>query len=144
MKDAKTFDARSSLAFVVAFGIVSLFADAGYEGMRGISGRSWRLWAPADCCRVDRRLGEFFGYTLRLFSGRLADSTRAYWPITLTGYVVQMLAVPALALAGNWQMAAVLIILERAGKAIRSPSRDVMLSRAGEHIGKAGPSACTK
>ena len=47
-----------------------------------------------------------------------------------------MLAVPALALAGNWQMAAVLIVLERVGKAIRAPSRDVMLSRAGEHIGQ--------
>jgi predicted MFS family arabinose efflux permease len=137
MQDAKTFDAKSSLAFVVAFGIVSLFADAAYEGMRGISGPFLAtLGASGFAVGLIAGLGELFGYTLRIFSGRLADSTRAYWPITLAGYVVQMLAVPALALAGNWQMAALLIVLERVGKAIRAPSRDMMLSRAGEHIGQ--------
>jgi predicted MFS family arabinose efflux permease len=130
-------DKRSALVFVVAFGIVSLFADAAYEGMRAVAGPFLAtLGATGFAVGVIGGAGELAGYLLRLFSGRLADSTRAYWPITLTGYVVQMAAVPALALAGNWQMAAALIVLERAGKAIRSPSRDVLLSRAGEHIGQ--------
>ena len=129
-------DKKTALAFVVAFGIVSLFADAAYEGMRAISGPFLAmLGATGFAVGVIGGAGELSGYLLRLVSGRLADSTRAYWPITLAGYVVQMAAVPALALAGNWQVAAALIILERAGKAIRSPSRDVMLSRAGEQIG---------
>ena len=134
---ARPFDAKSALAFVVAWGIVSLFADAAYEGMRGIAGPFLAsLGATGLAVGIIGGAGELAGYLLRLFSGRLADSTRAYWPITLTGYVVQMAAVPALALAGNWQVAACLIIIERAGKAIRSPARDVMLSRAGEHIGQ--------
>ncbi len=137
MRADKTFDAKSSLVFVVSFGIVSLFADAAYEGMRGIAGPFLAtLGASGFAVGLIAGFGELFGYTLRLLSGRLADSTRAYWPITLIGYVVQMAAVPALALAGNWQAAAALIVLERVGKAIRNPPRDVMLSRAGEHIGQ--------
>lgn len=137
MSSDKTFDAKSSLAFVVAFGTVSLFADAAYEGMRGIAGPFLAtLGASGFAVGLIAGFGELFGYTLRLLSGRLADSTRAYWPIALLGYAVQMMAVPALALAGNWQWAAALIILERVGKAIRNPPRDVMLSRAGEHIGQ--------
>jgi len=128
---------RSALVFVVAFGIVSLFADAAYEGMRGIAGPFLAsLGATGLAVGVIGGLGEALGYLLRLGSGRLADATRAYWPLTLIGYVVQMAAVPALALAGNWQAAALLIVIERAGKAIRNPPRDAMLSRAGEQIGQ--------
>ncbi len=47
-----------------------------------------------------------------------------------------MAAVPALALAGNWWAAAIFIILERTGKALRSPAANTMMSRAGEHIGQ--------
>jgi MFS family permease len=43
--------------------------------------------------------------------------------------------VPALALAGSWQVAALLMILERTGRAIRNPARDVMLSHASSSIG---------
>ena len=52
------------------------------------------------------------------------------------GYAVNLLAVPALALAGNWPMAAALLILERTGKAIRRPSVQAMLSHAGSQIGR--------
>ena len=133
----QNFDAKSGLIFVVAFGIVSLFADMSYEGMRAISGPFLAsLGASGFAVGVIGGVSGLAGYALRLFSGRAADSTRLYWPITLGGYALQMAAVPALALAGNWQVAAVLIVLERAGKAIRNPPRDVMLSRAGEHIGQ--------
>jgi len=67
--------------------------------------------------------------------GRLSEKTGEFWPITLAGYFVQMLAVPALALAENWQVAPALIILERIGKAIRNPPRDVMLSHAAKQMG---------
>lgn len=65
----------------------------------------------------------------------MADITHKFWPITIFGYVIQMLSVPLVALAGNWHMAAVLIILERVGKATRNPPRDVMLSHAAKQIG---------
>lgn len=130
------YTSRQALSFVLAFGIVSLFADMSYEGMRGIAGPFLaNLGATGLAVGIIAGTGELAGYVMRLFSGRLADSTRAYWPITLAGYVIQMAAVPAMALAGNWWVAAGLIVIERAGKAIRNPARDAMLSRAGESIG---------
>ena len=55
-------------------------------------------------------MGELLGYSLRSVSGYFADKTQRYWFFTALGYVVKVLAVPALALAGNWPLAAVLII----------------------------------
>jgi len=132
-----TFDKRSALAFIVAFGIVSLFADMAYEGMRGISGPFLgSLGASGAIVGAVAGTGELFGYLLRLGSGRLAERTGAYWLIALAGYALQMAAVPALALAGTWWAAAIFIILERSGKALRSPAANTMQSRAGEQIGQ--------
>ena len=137
MTQATTFDKRSGLAFIVAFGIVSLFADMTYEGMRGISGPFLgTLGATGTIVGTVAGVGELFGYFLRLGSGRLAERTHLYWPIALAGYTIQMAAVPALALAGNWWAAAGFIILERSGKALRNPAANTMMSRAGEHIGQ--------
>jgi hypothetical protein len=57
--------------------------------------------------------GELMGYALRSVSGYLADRSHKYWLFVFLGYTINMLAVPALALAGNWPVAAALIILER-------------------------------
>jgi len=73
--------------------------------------------------------------SLRLFSGRLVDRTRAYWTIAILGYFLNLVAVPFLALAGNWQAAALLIIAERTGKGLRGPAVDVLLSEATEVVG---------
>ncbi|MDE2630032.1 MAG: MFS transporter, partial [Alphaproteobacteria bacterium] len=134
MTRTQSFDAKSGLAFVVAFGVVSLFADMAYEGMRGISGPFLAgLGASGAAVGIIAGTGELTGYVLRLVSGRLAERTRLYWPLTLAGYVLQMAAVPLLALAGSWWAAAALIIVERAGKAVRNPAANTMMSRAGEH-----------
>jgi hypothetical protein len=82
--------------------------------------------------------GELLGFGLRAVSGALADVTRRFWPITITGYLVQMAAVPALALTQEWRTAACLVVLERIGKAIRNPPRDVMLANAAQHVGGYG------
>jgi len=132
-----TFDKRSGLAFIIAFGIVSLFADMAYEGMRSVSGPFLGvLGASGVIVGTVAGTGELFGYLLRLGSGRLAERTGAYWPIALAGYTIQMAAVPLLAFAGAWWIAALIIIVERSGKALRNPAADTMMSRAGEHIGQ--------
>jgi predicted MFS family arabinose efflux permease len=134
---AASLNSSAALHFVVAFGVVSLFADMTYEGMRSIAGPYLAtLGATATAVGLIAGVGELLGYTLRLASGSVADRSRLYWPITLAGYVMQMAAVPALALVGTWHAAAVLIIVERIGKAVRNPPRDVMLSQAGEAIGQ--------
>jgi predicted MFS family arabinose efflux permease len=126
----------AALKFVLLVGVLSFFADFTYEGSRAILGPYLvLLQASATVVGIVTGFGELLGYGLRLVSGRMADITRKFWPITIFGYVVQMLSVPLLALAGSWHTAAVLIILERVGKAIRNPPRDVMLSHAAKQIG---------
>ncbi len=126
----------AALRFVLMIGALSFFADFTYEGSRSILGPYLALMqASATPVGVVTGFGELAGYGLRLVSGRLADLTGRFWPITIFGYVIQMLAVPALALVDNWPAAALLIILERIGKAIRNPPRDTMLSHAAREIG---------
>jgi predicted MFS family arabinose efflux permease len=127
----------AALKFVVTIGVVSLFADMTYEGSRGITGPYLAtLGASGTVVGIVAGLGELLGYGLRLVSGRLSDLTGRYWPITLLGYFVQMLSVPVLAWAQSWEVAAALIIVERVGKAIRNPPRDVMLAHASASIGR--------
>jgi MFS family permease len=127
---------RAALRFVLLVGVLSFFADFAYEGSRSILGPYLgSLGAGATLIAVVTGFGELTGYVVRLFSGRLSDVTRQFWPITICGYVVQMAAVPALALTHSWPSAAALIVLERMGRAIRNPPRDVMLSHAGRQIG---------
>jgi len=128
--------AKSALRFVLVIGIVNLFADFTYEGGRAIMGPFLgSLGASAAIVGVVAGLGEFLGYGLRSVSGYFADRTRSYWPVALVGYAINMLAIPALALAGNWPLAAGLMIAERTGRAIRKPAMETMLSHAGKSIG---------
>lgn len=127
----------TAMRFVVLLGIVSLFADMTYEGARAITGPFLAvLGASATTVGIVAGFGELVGYLLRLVSGYLADRTKYYWLITMIGYAVNLFAVPALALAGHWPLAALLMILERAGKAIRNPARDAMLSHATAQMGR--------
>jgi MFS family permease len=125
------------MQFIVCLGLVSLFADITYEGARSITGPFLRaLGSNAAQVGVIVGLGEFLGFALRLVSGTLADRTRAYWTITLLGYAVNLVAVPMLAYARNWPVAALLIVTERIGKSLRGPARDVLLSEAAVHVGR--------
>ena len=127
---------KAALKFVVLIGVVSFFADFTYEGARSVTGPFMAvLGANGTIVGIVAGLGELFGYGLRLVSGKLSEKTQKFWPITLFGYLIQMAAVPLLALAGNWQVAALFIIVERIGKAIRNPPRDVMLSHAAKEMG---------
>ena len=127
---------RRGLKFVLTIGVVSFFADFTYEGSRSVTGPFLgTLGATGAVVSIVAGLGELLGYGLRLVSGRLSERTQKFWPITLFGYFVQLLSVPLLALAGNWQIAALLILVERVGKATRNPPRDVMLSHAAKEIG---------
>ena len=131
--------AKRALTFVVLIGVVSLFADMTYEGSRSIWGPFLgTLGATGAVVGLVAGGGELLGYVLRLFTGVLADKTKRYWTITIIGYAIKLLAVPTLARAGNWPVAAGLIIAERSGKALRTPARDAMLSYAAKDMGGAG------
>lgn len=137
IRNSVSLSSRAATGFVVLMGVVSLFSDFTYEGARSITGPFLAvLGASGAVVGVVAGLGELIGYALRLASGYLADKTRQYWTLVFVGFAVNLLAVPLLALADRWELAAVLIVAERMGKAIRTPARDVMLSYASDRIGR--------
>jgi MFS family permease len=127
---------KNAFRFIVALGFVSLFADMTYEGAHSVIGPLMKdLGASATQIGIIAGLGEMIAASLRYFSGRLADKTRAYWTITTLGYFLNLVVVPGLAFAGSWKAAALLIIAERTGKSLRGPARDVLLSEATAVVG---------
>src|SRR2546430_4135435 len=129
--------AKLAFRFVLIIGIVNLFADMAYEGGRSIAGPFLgSLGARSTFVGLVAGVGELLGFSLRSVSGFFSDKTPRYWIFTFIGYATNVLAVPALALAGNWPLAAVLIIAERTGRAIRKPAVDTMISYAGKSIGR--------
>jgi MFS family permease len=134
---ASTLSASTAFRFVVTFGIVSLFADMTYEGASSINGAFLgSIGAGAAAIGVISGVAEFLGYGLRVVTGYVSDRTGRYWLMTFIGYGINLLSVPALALAGSWQWAAALVIAERVGRAIRKPCVEAMLSYSTGSLGK--------
>lgn len=132
---AKTIAASSAFRFVLILGIVNLFGDTTYEGGASINGPFLgALGASAAAISIVAGVAEFFGYSLRAVAGYVADKSGRYWLVTFIGYTINLFAVPAMALAGNWQVAGGLILAERIGRAIRKPTVEAMLSYStGKH-----------
>jgi MFS family permease len=125
------------MGFVLTFGVVSMLADVVYEGARSITGPFLAsLGATAVMVGFITGFGEAVALVMRLGTGPLADRTRKYWPLTIAGYALTVIAVPLLALASSLWQASALVIMERFGKAVRTPARDTMLSHAGAEIGR--------
>jgi MFS family permease len=132
-KAAAVFDSPA-FRFVVTLGVVNLFADMTYEGGGSINGPFLgTLGANAAAIAVIAGAGEFLGYSLRAVAGYIADRTGRHWLITFIGYAINLLA--AMALAGSWQTAAVLVLAERVGRAIRKPTIESMLSYTTGRLG---------
>jgi len=126
---------KTAFQVIMLFGLVSLFGDMVYEGARSVNGPYLKtLGANAAIVGLVAGVAEFMGYVVRLASGYFADKTRAYWLFTFLGYGL-LIVVPLLSLAGIWQVALIFIILERLGKALRSPARDTILSQATKQVG---------
>jgi MFS family permease len=121
---APTPSAATAFTFVLTMWIVNLFADVTYEGGGSINGPFLgALGASAAAISIVAGVGEFLGYAIRLPAGYISDKTGKVWLLTFIGYAINLLAVPALALAGNWPVAAALVILERVGRAKPRPRR---------------------
>ena len=130
-----------SMLFIILFGIVSLFSDMTHEGASSIRGAYLSLLgASAGAIGFVSGLGELVGYSLRYAFGKLTDKTKLYWPMTILGYVLDIVAVPALALVGEdgWIAACALLVIQRMGKAIKKPAKDTIMSFAAsqEGVGK--------
>jgi len=126
---------------VVGFGLISLAADMVYEGARSLYGPLLAsLGASALVVGAISGAGEAVALLLRIVSGPLADRTRRYWALTLTGYALTAVCVPLLAVTpflggAGLAVAAVLILIERFGKAVRSPAKSALLADAAGQVG---------
>ncbi len=126
---------KKAFQLLVIFGVISLLGDIVYEGARSVNGPYLKtLAANAAMVGLITGLGEFFGYALRLLSGYYSDKTKAHWFFTFAGYGL-IISVPLLSLTGVWQIAAVLMVTERIGKALRAPSKDAIMSSAAKQVG---------
>ncbi len=123
--------------FVVSLGVVSMLADVVYEGARSITGPYLAaVGASAVAVGFITGAGEAVGFAGRLVTGPIADRTRAYWPLLIAGYAMTVISVPLLGATSVLWIVAGLILTERAGKAVRRPAKDVILSHATSAIGR--------
>lgn len=134
MKDMK----KQALIFIALLGVISFFSDFTHEGARSIYGSYLGLiGASALVISFTAGLGEFIGQAMRLLTGWIADKTKKYWTMMIVGYAINLLAIPLLGLVGTsfWEVAIVLILLERVGKAIRAPAKSTLTSFTQPHLG---------
>lgn len=121
----------SARKFVLAFGLVSMLADLVYEGARSVIGPYLATFgASALTVGLITGVGEAVALVLRLASGPISDRTQRYWPLSIAGYTITLVAVPLLAIASTIAQAGALVVGERFGKAVRTPARDSMLAAA--------------
>lgn len=126
------------MIFILLLGVVSMFSDITHEGASSIRGAYLSLLgASAATIGFVSGLGELVGYSLRFAFGVLTDKTRKYWTMTILGYAIDLFAVPALALVheDGWKAACFLLVLERAGKAIKKPAKNTIMSFAASQEG---------
>jgi MFS family permease len=137
-----TRQAPSAWRVVWWFGFVSLFADMVYEGARSVYGPLLAaLGASAVVVGLVTGAAEAVALVLRLAFGPIADRTGRYWSLTILGYGLTAVCVPLLALAPRLGAAglafgATMILLERLGKAIRSPSKSALLAQVAAAVGR--------
>ncbi len=128
MNSIKNLDFGTKL--IILIGIISLFGDFTYESARSIIPQYFTtiLGGSVFLLGIVVGVGEFVGYSFRIVSGEIIDKTHFYWGVMIIGYIINMVAVPMLAISGNYIFASALIILERFGKALRTPPRDYLIS----------------
>lgn len=127
---------------MLGFGLVSLAADMVYEGMRSVAGPFLgTLGASALTVGIVTGAGEGIALVLRLVTGSWADRSQRHWRLTVVGYGMTAVSVPLLAVtpfigAAGVAVAVTLILVERTGKAVRSPSKSALLARVATTTGR--------
>ncbi|HAX03592.1 MAG TPA: MFS transporter [Acholeplasmataceae bacterium] len=129
---------RNAFLFLLLLGIISLLSDFTHEGARSIYGSYLGLiGASALVISFTSGLGEFIGQAFRLVTGPIADKTKKYWLMMFIGYALNLLVIPLLMFvdASIWEVAIILILLERVGKGIRAPAKSALTSFTASHLG---------
>ena len=133
-----TTQKKQALLFLLLIGIISLLADFTHEGARSIYGPYLGLLGvSAFMVSFTAGLGEFIGQSLRIITGIIADKTKQYWLMMFIGYAINLLVIPLLYFVkpGFFEVAIILILLERVGKGIRAPAKSALTSFVSPHLG---------
>jgi len=131
--------AKRMIIVFLLLGFISLFADITYEGARSVLGAYLEYLEASIFIAGVISIGDLLNYFMRGISGFIAGYTRSsrmYWCLVLLGYSINLFAVPLLAFVGKWELAFILVLIERSGKGLRAPVRDVILAEVTEGIGK--------
>jgi MFS family permease len=132
----------SAWQLVVGLGLVSLTIDMVSDGSISVGGALLgQLGAPAVVVGLITGGAGAIALVLRLVTGPWVDRTGRYWDFTMAGYAVTAISVPLLALtpilgAAALGVAAVLVLVERTGKAVRAPAKTVLLADAAGAVGR--------
>ena len=129
----------SSAIFIVLMGVISMMSDMTHEGAKSIYGSFLSLaGATPHVISLISGLGEFIGCSLILVTGAIANKTKKYWTMTIIGYMINLLAIPMLAITwkNGWVFACTLILIERIGKAIRKPAKSTLVSFSSKNLGE--------
>lgn len=122
-----------AVTVIIIFGIISMFGDVVYEAARSVNSQYLNLLSiSAVQVGLVFGIGEFLGYFLRLVAGSLSDKSGNHWVFMFLGYGI-LLVVPLMGLTMNWNILVVLILMERIGKALRSPAKDTIISGVAEN-----------
>lgn len=127
---------------VVMLGMTSLAADLVYEGARSVYGPLLAaLGAGAVVVGAVTGAGEAAALVLRLLFGPWTDRSGRYWAMTIAGYALTVVSVPLLALTpylggAGLAVGSALILLERTGKAVRSPAKTALLAQVAQQGGR--------
>ncbi|MDW8001164.1 MAG: MFS transporter [Deltaproteobacteria bacterium] len=122
---------ENSLKIILFLGLVSLFSDITYEGGRSVFGPYlFLLGASAATVGFISGLGELIGFAFRFLSGYLADRTGKHWAFVFVGYFINLFSVPLVGFMQKWESVSFLILMERFGKALRTPARDAIIAQS--------------
>ena len=138
IKEKKKLKITNAINFIILMGIVSMFSDMTHEGAKSIYGAFLELLgASVQTISLVSGLGEFIGCSLILLTSYIENKTKKFWLSTYIGYIINVLAIPALALSSEkgWIFAVVMILMERVGRAIRKPAKNTLVSFAGADVG---------
>ena len=126
-------------AVVYVLGAASLFTDIASEMIMPLRliFLVQVLATPLALAALIEGLAESATSLLKILAGRMADRAPSRRGLVSWGYTVSAAAKPLLALVPTWAPALGLILVDRAGKALRGAPRDAMIADA-VPIGKRG------
>ena len=114
---------------VYALSVTSLLTDISSESVYAVLPfYILSLGYGRDIVGFVEGLGGFLDSLMRLVSGRLSDRIKKYKLLATIGYFISSISKPFFALARSWPLIALIRVLDRVGKGIRTSPRDALLS----------------